>query len=155
MNNKIIASIFMILGTSVGAGMLALPIATASQNIWLTTIMLGLCWLMMTSGALAILEMNLSMKDGSNMVSMAEHSLGKIGKWLTWIIYLGLLYFLLCAYIAGTSDIFASLLKTIHLDFSRIIDTIVATAILGVIVYQGIHSVARLNKWLMSLKLLS
>lgn len=155
MNNKILASIFMILGTSVGAGMLALPIATATQNIWLTILMLAFCWLMMTSGALAILEVNLNMADGSNMITMAEQGLGKIGKWICWVIYLGLLYCLLCAYIAGTSDIFASLLKTIHIDFSHTIDTIIATSALGVIVYQGIHSVARLNKWLMFLKLSS
>lgn len=155
MNNKILAALFMILGTSVGAGMLALPIATATQSIWLTLLMLATCWLMMTSGALAILEINLSMPDGSNMVTMAEKTLGKPGKWLNWVIYLGLLYCLLCAYIAGTSDILAGLLSSIHLHPPRFVATILATGLLGIIVYRGIHSVAQVNRWLMSIKLLS
>ena len=155
MNNKILASIFMIIGTSVGAGMLALPIATATQNLWLTISMLALCWLMMGSGALAILEVNLSLPDGSNMITMADASLGKTGKWVSWIVYLGLLYCLLCAYIAGTSDIFSGLLSSVHINLSRSINTIIATAILATIVYQGIHSVAKANRWLMIAKLLS
>src|SRR3990167_5118973 len=155
MNNKILASIFMIIGTSVVAGMLALPIATATQNLWLTISMLALCWLMMGSGALAILEVNLSLPDGSNMITMADASLGKTGKWVSWIVYLGLLYCLLCAYIAGTSDIFSGLLSSVHINLSRSINTIIATAILATIVYQGIHSVAKANRWLMIAKLLS
>ena len=59
MNNKLIGGILLIIGTSIGGGMLVLPIATAQLGFINALIFLVLCWAIMTAAALLILEVNL------------------------------------------------------------------------------------------------
>jgi len=155
MKPKIVGSILVILGTSIGAGMLALPVATAQQNFTVTVVMLLLCWTLMTAGALSLLEVNLWFKPGSNIVSMAKETLGFWGKAVAWFVYFLLLYSLICAYLSGTGDVLHALLREVGLNVSRSISTILSLLILGSIVYTGIGSVDSVNRVLMSVKLLA
>lgn len=150
---KIIGSILMLLGTSVGAGMLALPIVTAHESITMSMILLFLSWFMMTVGAYSLLEVNLWLKSDTNMVSMAGHSIGRFGKLFTWIVYLLLLYSLICAYLSGLSDILQNLLMHFHIQIPIWVSILLVLGIFGTIVYRGIHSVDILNRGLMFLKL--
>src|SRR5579872_3310047 len=127
MLKKMIGSVLMIVGTAVGAGMLALPVATAAANIQTTVLMMLFSWTIMTIGALALLEVNLWFPPGANIISMVGKTFGPYAKIITGLVYALLLYSLLCAYLAGTSDIFQGLLKSIaHIDLSRHITTILA-----------------------------
>ena len=47
MDFKLIGSILLIVGTSIGAGMLALPIATAQLGFGGSLILLFACWIVM------------------------------------------------------------------------------------------------------------
>ena len=100
-----IGSILMILGTCVGAGMLAIPIVSAHEPFQLSVLLLFSAWAVMTIGSFAILEVNLWFKSGSSLISMADATIGPVGKFITYIAYLLLLYSLLCAYLSGASDI--------------------------------------------------
>src|SRR3990167_3617578 len=110
MDFKLIGSILLIVGTSIGAGMLALPIATAQLGFMGSLILLFACWFIMTAGAFTILEVNLWLPQNSNLISMARATIGPWGQIIAWVTYLLLLYSLLCAYIAGGSDLFHDLL---------------------------------------------
>ena len=106
---------------------------------------------MIASGFL-ILEVNCWLPQRSNLISMAQATIGPVGQMIAWITYLLLLYSLLCAYIAGGSDLFHNLLMTFNLDFPMWATAIIFTLIFGTVVYFGIHSVDRANRVLMGLK---
>ncbi len=155
MNTKAIGSILMILGTSIGAGMLALPIVTAHEHIGMSIGLLFFGWALMTIGAFSLLEINLWLEPGSNLISMSEITLGRMGKILMWIVYLLLLYSLICAYLSGVSDVIQGLLASVKINLTRSYTTIIGLFIFGFIVYRGVSSVDIVNRALMGLKLLS
>ncbi len=148
-----IGSILLILGTCIGGGMLALPVVTAAQSPWLSLVMVVLAWALMTSGAFALLRVNLMMPAGSNMVSMTRHTLGRSMSLLTWGAYLLLLYSLLCAFLAAGGDLVQALLLKASLPVPRWLATMISLVVLGGIVYRGIYSVDLLNRLLMLVKI--
>ena len=153
MDFKLIGSTLLIVGTSIGAGMLALPIATAQLGFAGSMILLLACWFIMTSGAFLIMEVNLWMPQNSNLVSMAKATIGPIGQLLAWATFLLLLYSLLCAYIAGGSDLFRNLLLTGGVNIPAWLSAILFTGVFGLVVYMGIKSVDYVNRGLMFVKL--
>ncbi len=153
MVNKIVGGILLIIGTSIGGGLLALPMATAGggfiHSLWL---FLG-AWLVTVFGAFFILEVNLWLPEHTNMVSMAKATLGIGGQIVTWFIYLLLLYALLSAYIAGGSDLINNLLNSWHLPTPSWVSAILFVILFGTIVHKGIRTVDRSNRILMTIKI--
>lgn len=133
--------------------MLALPVTNAASGFADSSLFLFFCWLTMTVGALLILEVNLWLPPGSNMVSMAQKTLGRPGKVTAWLSYLFLLYALLAAYIAGGSDVFQSILMLAHIHLPSALSAVLFVLIFGSIVYMGIKSVDYVNRGLMFGKL--
>lgn len=152
-NSKFLGGILLIVGTSIGGGMLALPVSTAAVGPTNTIFFLVMCWLVMTAGALLILEVNLRLPSGSNMVTMARQSLGLPGQIVAWITYLFLLYTLLAGYIAGGSDIFAGILQNFHCNLPPSLTALLFTFLFGFIIYNGIHTVDYVNRGFMFGKL--
>ncbi len=153
MNLREIGSVFLILGTCIGGGMLALPIVTADQNFWLSVGMVVFSWFLMTAGSFALLKVNLTMPPGSNLVSMSRHTLGRSAAILTWGAYLLLLYSLICAFLAAGGDIVQALLHKMDIGIPRWSATLITVFILGGIVYRGIYSVDLFNRILMLIKI--
>lgn len=152
MDFKLIGSILLVVGTSIGAGMLALPIATAELGFVSAVALLFVCWFVMTAGALLLLEINLWLPQNNNLITMAKNTIGPLGQFIAWVMYLLLLYSLICAYIAGGSDLFHYLLERAHLTIPLWFSAIMFTAIFGLVVYLGIRSVDYTNRLLMVLK---
>jgi tyrosine-specific transport protein len=153
MTSRFIGGILLIVGTSIGGGMLALPVANAATGFWQSSLFLLLCWLMMTLGAFFILEANLYLPPNKHMVSMAAATLGIPGLAAAWLSYIFLLYTLLSAYISGGADVFGSLSKQIGIHLSAWQASTLFTIILGLVVYGGIRRVDLLNRGLMFGKL--
>jgi len=153
MNSKFIGGILLIVGTSIGGGMLALPVANAATGFWQSSVFLLICWAIMTLGALLILEANLYLPPGKHMVSMAAATLGKPGLLAAWLSYIFLLYTLLSAYISGGADVLGSLLLPLNIHMAEWQSSLIFTMAFGVIVYGGIHQVDLLNRCLMFGKL--
>ncbi len=151
---KIAGGILMILGTSIGAGMLALPVATAHESFLVSVGLLVGSWFCMTVAAFALLKVNLWLPEKANLISMAKATLGLPGQVVTWIVYLLLLYSLLSAYIAGSNDVVFSFLQMMHINLPQALSVIITTVLLGFIVYRGIYSVDIMNRGLMSGKLI-
>lgn len=149
---KQFGSIYLILGTCIAAGMLGLPIVTAEYHFALTSIMLISSWLLMTVGAWCLLQVNMTMPRGANFISMAEATLGKTAKYITWFAFSMLLYSLICAYLAASSDLLQSLFQHIHAFIPRWFATLLAAFLLGSIVFSGIRAVDITNRFLMSAK---
>ncbi|OGT57586.1 MAG: hypothetical protein A3F14_05660 [Gammaproteobacteria bacterium RIFCSPHIGHO2_12_FULL_43_28] len=149
MNSKLIGGILLVVGTTIGAGMLALPIATAQLGFWGSLVLLMSVWLVMVASAFLFLEVNLWLPADSNLVSMAGATLGKAGQSVVWVVYLILLYAILSAYLAGGGDILHYLLATqgIHLPLAAAY--MLFTFLLGFVVYLGIRAVDYVNRTLM------
>ena len=152
-NSKLIGGILLIVGTSIGGGMLALPVSTAEVGFTNSIFFLLFCWLVMTVGALLMLEVNMRLPAGSNIISMAKSTLGLPGQIIAWITYLFLLYTLLSAYISGGSDVFNSLLHKANINLPNWLTSIIFTGIFSLVVYKGIRSVDYVNRGLMFGKL--
>ena len=153
MNSKLLGGILLVIGTTIGAGMLALPLATAETGFLGSVILLVSCWLVMTVSAFLFLEVNLSLPANTNIISMAGATLGNGGQAVAWITYLMLLYSILCAYIAGGSDIFHYLLFASHIQTPASASAILFTVILGMVVCFGVRLVDYVNRGLMFGKL--
>lgn len=153
MQSKFLGGVLLIVGTSLGGGMLALPMVNAATGFWQSSLFLLLSWLAMTLGALFILEVNLLLPPGKHMGSMAYATLGKVGYLFTWLSYIFLLYSLLAAYISGGGDIFRHLFESIHIDLYPWQACLLFTMVFGFIVYGGIRKVDLLNRALMFGKL--
>lgn len=91
--------------------MLALPVLTSQAGFMPSLFAYFLCWLFMACTGLLFLEVSQWMKAESNIVSMAERTLGKGGKAFAWIVYLFLFYCLTVAYMVGIGNIFIELLN--------------------------------------------
>ena len=153
MRFKVIGSVLMILETSIGAGMLALPVVCAQQSWLSSTIMLIAAWLMMTVGAFSLLEVNLWFPAGSNLVTMAHRTLGELGRAIVWLLYLALLYCLICAYLSAAGDVITGLMRALHLPVKQWFGDCLALIVLGLVVVMGIRSVDLVNRALMCAKL--
>lgn len=152
MDFKLLGCILLIIGTSVGAGMLALPIATAEIGYIGAVILLIFCWFVMTVSAYLLLEINLWLPLNSNLISMAKATIGPVGQIISWVTFLLLLYSLLCAYIAGGSDLLNGLLHASGIGMPAWLSAIIFSMVFGSIVYWGIHWVDYTNRGLMIIK---
>lgn len=151
--NKLIGGILLIVGTSIGAGMLALPLVTIQIGLFDALLMFVVAWFLMTTAALYILKVNLTLPHGTNMISMAQATLGRPGQVVTWISYLLLLYCLLAAYIAGGADLLMSLLAMFHVHAYHWLSALIFLGLFGAIIFRGVKIVDMANRGLMTVKL--
>lgn len=153
MKSKMLGGILLIVGTTIGGGMLALPIVTAQGGFWGASLLLIASWIVMTFCAFLILEINLWMPLNSNIILMAKKTLGGWAQIVAWFCYLMLFYCLLAAYISGGSDLLHGMLSAIHINISSELNAFLFTLILGMIVFKGIHAIDYTNRFLMFVKL--
>lgn len=153
MNSKMLGGILLVIGTTIGAGMLALPVATAQLGFWGSVVLLIGCWAVMSACAFLFLEVNLWLPQNSNLISMAGATLGKPGQIIAWLFYLLLLYSISSAYIAGGGDLFHYILLSNHLIIPQWSASVLFTCLFGLVVYFGIRSVDYVNRGLMFGKL--
>ena len=79
---KVIGGVLLVAGTSIGAGMLALPVVTAAGGFFPAFFSYLICWAFMTSTGLLLLEISLGMPPDANLVTMAGTYLGRGEKYL-------------------------------------------------------------------------
>ena len=105
---KVILSACLVAGTSVGAGMIALPMALCKIGILPTIILiLGVWFFMYISGILGI-ELNLRAGRGLPLGKLARLYSGPIASSIGTISLILLIYALLCAYLYGGASILQS-----------------------------------------------
>lgn len=155
MSTRVFGAIMLIVGTSVGGGMLALPIATAHMGFLPALAYLLVTWLAMTFGALLVLEVNSWLPQNSNLISMAGATIGRLGQALAWVAYLLLFYCLLAAYLAGGQEVLTVLLGYVGIKLSGPWAVLLFLALFSSVVARGIKHVDWLNRVVMVVKLTS
>ena len=154
MNLRVLGSLLLITGMSIGGGLLALPVATAAGGALKSSILLVIIWILTLGGALFTLEVSLWLPEDTNLVSMAKHTLGKGGSVICWIAYLALLYTLLCVYLSAGTGLFSSIFNAIWHWHNDHLSSVLFVVVFGAIVWCGIHLVDKTNRLFMSIKIL-
>lgn len=154
MKSKLIGGVLLIFSISIGGGMLALPMAVAAGGFFHSMLLFLGAWFVTVLAAFYILEVNLWLPEGKNLVSMAKVTLGKSGQLVTWLAYLLLLYSLLSAYIAGGANLLHNLLLLVYVNSSHWLDSVLLVIIFGTILYYGVRTIDLVNRGLTSTKLM-
>ncbi len=113
MFKRIVSGSLLIAGTTIGAGMLGIPLITGQAGLKAALAMTASVWLYMLCTGLLFLEVMLWMPEGSNILSMAARFLGRRGQWLAGGMFVFLYYCLMVAYFAAGAPLLGELL---HLD---------------------------------------
>lgn len=142
----ILGGALLVCGTSVGAGMLALPVVTSEGGFWPSIFIFILCYLFMTATGLLLMEVALKMPKDANIISMADRYLGNWGKVGAWILYLFLFYLLNTAYISGVGGL---LEESTNSYLNIYVASILFTLVFAWIVNMGAKFVDRINFLLM------
>ena len=149
-SGSVIGGMLLVAGSCIGAGMLALPIITGLCGFIPSIFLFLLSWAFMTLMGLFILEVNSWFDRQVNFVSMVGFCLGKIGRILSWFLYLFLFYSLLVAYIAQSGTIASSFIFAVFsYKTTAFVANIFFVLILGYIVFWGTKSVDYVNRYLM------
>ena len=145
--NKKIGSILLISCTTIGGGILALPMQTAINGFLPTSIIFIICWLCMTFAALCLLEVCLHQANNSNLISIARKTLGLPGASLAWITYLGLLYALISAYLTASSAWVISFIKHLcNILLPLPLALFLLATLMSIMIFFGTHLVDRINR---------
>lgn len=150
MNSKLVGGVLLVAGTTIGAGMLALPVSTGMAGFLLSLLLFVCYWVYMTFTAFLMLEVNLWMGNENNLTSMARLTLGRVGQGISWLVYLFLLYSLTTAYIAGGGPIVVDAIRSVtEVNLPEWAGALPLLAIFGFFVYKGTRSVDYVNRLLM------
>ncbi|UIJ43239.1 aromatic amino acid transporter [Vibrio kanaloae] len=154
--SKVFGSTLIIAGTTIGAGMLALPLASAgigfSTSLFL---MLGL-WALMAFTALLMVELHQFAESDATLHTLAHTILGTKGKWIASFAVMFLFYALCAAYIAGGGAQFNQRISEItNIQLNSKITTLLFTLLVACVVTIGTHSVDKVNRVLFGLKLIA
>ena len=153
-SGSVFGAMLLITGSCVGAGMLALPIVTGLSGFFPSVVMFLLAWGFMTLCALLLIEVNGWFKHRVNIISMAGHSLGQLGRSLSWMLYLFLFYALSVAYISGSGSLVSTFFTTFFsTSFPDWAASFFFVLLFGTVVYLGTRQVDWWNRALMAAKI--
>lgn len=148
--SKILGASLIFSGTCIGAGMLSLPLQTALSGFFPTIVTFIFIWLIMLAAGFLLIEVNLWLKDESNIISMAGVTLGKPGEIIAWVSYLLIMYAANTAYIDAGSPVLTSIsLSVLNFYMPVWVSAIILSLVGGIIVYLGTTYVDGINRLLM------
>ena len=147
MRQRMIGATLLISGTTIGAGMLALPMISAQLGFSKSIILLSVLWLYML--LTAIITVEISDGKGQSIASIAKKRLGPWAKHLAGISLLVLFWSLLAAYISGGSSILHQ-----EMRWNSSVIAIVYTLIFGVCVAACTKMVDYTNRILFIIKII-
>ncbi len=154
MKYRTAGSALMVAGTTIGAGMLAMPLVTAGIGFTVTLALLVLLWLLMCYTALLLVEVWQHQQGDVGLGTLAKRYLGQGGLWLTSCSMLFLMYALTAAYISGAGEWLSAGVndftqQSCPLWFSILVFTLVA----GGMVCAGMRFIDVSNRILLGIKL--
>jgi len=154
-NSKMLGSIAIVAGTAIGAGMLALPLATAALGMIPAILLMVVIWGLSAYTSLLMLEINLRSGVGDNVHAITGKLLGKKGQMVQGASFLSLLFALTAAYLTGGSSLLV--LKAQNM-FDIVLDNQLAvvlfTLVLGGFAALGVAWVDKVSRFLFSLMIL-
>ncbi|EKO3548358.1 amino acid permease [Vibrio fluvialis] len=156
MQSKLLGSTLIIAGTTIGAGMLALPLASAGIGFSTSLIIMLALWALMAFTALLMVEIHQYADKDATLHTLAKQILGNKGKWIATFAMLFLFYALCAAYIAGGGAQFTNRISEFTgLEVSGPTGTLIFTLIVAAVVTIGTGTVDRVNRLLFAGKMVA
>ena len=157
LQNKTFGSALIIAGTTIGAGMLAMPLTSAGMGFGYTVLLLvGLWALLVYSGLLFVEVYQTADQLDDGVATLAEKYFGVPGRILATLSLLILLYALSAAYITGGGSLLSGLPTAFGMEAMSIKTAIIIfTVVLGSFVVVGTKGVDGLTRVLFIGKLVA
>ncbi|MEF1256733.1 MULTISPECIES: aromatic amino acid transport family protein [unclassified Vibrio] len=154
--SKVLGSTLIIAGTTIGAGMLALPLASAGIGFTTSLIIMIALWALMAYTALLMIEVHQHADQDATLHTLANQFLGIKGKWVASFAMMFLFYALCAAYIAGGGAQFAERIATFSgVEISPTTSTVLFTLLVAAVVTIGTATVDKVNRVLFSIKIIA
>lgn len=147
-NSKAAGGVMLICGTSIGTGILGIPSVTGGSGFSYSIILFIFCWLFSLVSALYLMEAHLwDDTPNSNLLSMTQNFLGPKAKSIVWIIYLALLYSLMCTYLlAGSSWVIEWTFSLTNVSLNVIPSMLIFIFLIGLFIAFGTKAVDKVNQ---------
>lgn len=140
--------VLLITGTTVGAGILGMPIKTGLSGMFPSLISMIVMWGLMFATAWILASRIIeSHRTVSDLPTLFQQELGAPGKWLSIIGYLIIFYGVLVAYLSGASSILVNL---IHLPLVKPVWVVVFFIVATGIIMCGLDLVRKGNAAIMT-----
>ena len=154
--NKIFGSMLIIAGTTIGAGMLALPMVSAGLGFGTASIVMIVIWALMTYTALLMIELHQHAPIDATLHTLAYNLLGRKGQIIASFSMVFLFYALCAAYIAGGGgQVHNKLSSLLDIDLPVQSGAIIFTLIIALTVSISTKSVDMLNRGLFFIKIIA
>jgi tyrosine-specific transport protein len=154
--SKVLGSTLIIAGTTIGAGMLALPLASAGIGFTTSLVIMISLWALMAYTALLMIEVHQHADQDATLHTLANQFLGTKGKWVASFAMMFLFYALCAAYIAGGGAQFSERISTFTgLEVSATTSTILFTLLVATVVTVGTATVDKVNRVLFLIKIVA
>ncbi len=153
--NRTLGSVFIVAGTTIGAGMLAMPLAAAGVGFGVTLVLLFSLWALMCYTALLLLEVYQHVPADTGLGTLARRYLGRYGQWVTGLSMMFLMYALTAAYMSGAGELLAASFNDwFETSLSPVAGVLVFTLVADGVVCIGTALVDLFNRFLFSAKIL-
>ncbi|WP_318438350.1 tyrosine transporter TyrP [Photobacterium leiognathi] len=154
--NKTLGSMLIIAGTTIGAGMLALPLASAGLGFTTALIAMFGMWALMTYTALLMIEIHQHADTDATLNTLAQQLLGRKGQILANFAMMFLLYSLCAAYIAGGGGQLSEKLSDwLNISIPPQLGALLFTILIAAVVSVGTHTVDMVNRILFTAKIVA
>ncbi|MEH8063359.1 aromatic amino acid transporter [Gallibacterium anatis] len=155
MKNKTLGSALIVAGTTIGAGMLAMPITSAEMGFSYTLLLLFILWALLSYSALLFVEVyQKAERKDAGIATLAEQHFGMVGRVLATLSLVIFMYAILTVYSLGGGDLFSPFLTIFgeHASTAAIIGFVV---ILAIAVTIGTNAVDGFTRLLFLIKLVA
>ena len=155
MKNKTLGSALIVAGTTIGAGMLAMPITSAEMGFGYTLLLLFILWALLSYSALLFVEVyQKAERKDAGIATLAEQHFGMVGRVLATLSLVIFMYAILTVYSLGGGDLFSPFLTIFgeHASTAAIIGFVV---ILAIAVTIGTNAVDGFTRLLFLIKLVA
>lgn len=154
MKSSAFGSTFIVAGTALGAGMLAMPLATTGIGFTTALLLLLALWFIMSYTALLLVEVYQHNDATMGLSSLANKYLGNPGRLVISFALPFLLYSLIAAYLAGGGEIISeSISSLLGYQLPNYVGVLLFTVVGGGVVCFGTHSVDLINRFLFATKI--
>jgi tyrosine-specific transport protein len=147
---RLFGGILLVAGCCIGAGMLGLPVLSAAAGFQPSIVMFLICWLFMVTTGFLLLEVNLWFGKEVSIITMAERTLGRYGKAVSWLVFLFLFYSLMVAYIVASGSLVSDFAQQlVGANLQVWMGSLLFCLLFGILIYSGTQAVDWFNRLLM------
>lgn len=154
MKNKTLGSALIVAGTTIGAGMVSMPLTSAGMGFSYTVLLLILLWGLLSYSALLFVEVYQKAKSqDAGIASLAEQYFGMPGRILATVSLVVFMYAILTVYTLMSSDLISTVLPALTSYGKEI--SIAFTVFFALFIVAGTSKVDLLNRLFFIAKLVA